>query len=475
MPKAVIKVQNAYSWLKTDDEDLHWKLWKCLRFREKNYWHSRLYKQKRWDGFREFYKKDTGRFLTGLLPEVEVALRVLKTDWKLQDERPGVRFLYDKIDASFFGGKIVPHDYQISFINNLLRPDGSLPHRGIVLAPTSAGKSLVMFGFAKTLAPNTPTLILGNKKQIAQQNYEGLLEQGIKNVGRVYDKFVDPNVFTCATVQSLHKLEKLLPHVKVLIVDEIHDMTSKLPLKYYNKMTSCSVRVGVSATPFKSGGTDKVQKYTVKGYFGPVIKTDSVAAVDGVLKTSKLQELGQLSKCECKFYPVTKPEGLEYAIYQDAVTQGIAHNFVFHRQVVDVARSMSGRTLIIVERLSQGDFLKQMMPEALWIQGKDDLDTRKYVIEQLKYGKGDIIALATVGIFNTGVSVYVMNLLNAAGGRSEHQVIQRFGRGLRVANDKDVLQYRDFYFKINPYLQKHSEERIRILQKEGHTVNILDS
>ena len=64
------------------------------------------------------------------------------------------------------------------------------------------------------------------------------------------------------------------------------------------------------------------------------------------------------------------------------------------------------------------------------------------------------------------------NLINAAGGQADHMIIQRMGRGLRTADDKDILKYFDFLFKTNKYLEKHSEKRIKILKKEGHEVTV---
>jgi len=71
---------------------------------------------------------------------------------------------------------------------------------------------------------------------------------------------------------------------------------------------------------------------------------------------------------------------------------------------------------------------------------------------------------------NTGVNIFINNLVNAAGGQAEHQIIQRFGRGLRTADDKDTLKYYDFIFNINDYLLKHSRNRMKILKKEGHEI-----
>jgi superfamily II DNA or RNA helicase len=67
------------------------------------------------------------------------------------------------------------------------------------------------------------------------------------------------------------------------------------------------------------------------------------------------------------------------------------------------------------------------------------------------------------------------NLINAAGGQAEHIIIQRMGRGLRTAGDKDELNYFDFVFEINDYLMKHSKKRIKILEKEGHEVVVKEN
>jgi superfamily II DNA or RNA helicase len=478
MSACVLRIQNCYSWLITDNEETKITLWKSLRFRDRNYFHNRAFRAKVWDGYVEFIKKETGRFLTGLLPEVEAALKHLGIVYEIEDARVQFGFLHDKIDISFLDQWLHltsadtqqrwegMRDYQPDLVNQIIKHK-----RGVIYAPTSAGKTAIMVAAIKALPKNVPTLVLANKKSLSEQNYAALKEWGVENVGRLYDKYKEPNMITCANVQSLHKLEKLLPKIKVLMVDEIHEMMSKQPKKYYNKLAACSVRVAFSATPFKFDGKDKVQKYSVKGYFGPILKTKSDSAEGGILTTKKLQEKGILSSANCVFYPVDEPE-LPYAVYQDAVTKGIAENWLFHRMVTRLVKTLSGRSLILVERLDHGDALKTLIPDALWVRGEDNLETRKMVIEQLKFAKGDIVGIATQGIFNTGLSVYVMNLINAASGQAEHMIIQRFGRGLRTAVDKSVLNYYDFIFSINPYLFEHSEKRIKILKKEGHNVDI---
>ena len=244
---------------------------------------------------------------------------------------------------------------------------------------------------------------------------------------------------------------------------------SSLPKAVYRRLKSADVRVAVSATPFKFGGKDSVQKFYVRGFFGPVLKIKS--AEGGILTTSELQDRGILAKSKCVFYPIREPQ-IPHDIYIDAVTRGIAESFHFHDVVTRLAKSMSGRTLILVDRIAHGDALNNLLPGSLWVRGKDNQQTRKGVIQQLQKSKNDVIAIATQQIFNTGINVHPNNLINAAGGVADHMIIQRMGRGLRTASDKERLNYYDFMFEINPYLTDHSEKRIDILRKEGHELEI---
>lgn len=475
----VIRVQNCYSWLQTDDKKIKSQLWDCLRFRDKNYFHSKAYKLKVWDGYNEFFKLETGRFLTGLLPEVETALKLWKCEYAISDERNVFKFNVNKINDQFLNTwkHLLPlaeaekfealRDYQVEITNLLIRHK-----RGIVFAPTSAGKTNILISALKCLPPNCPTLILANKKSLCDQNYDELNKWGLPNVGRLYDKAENPNIITVATIQSLHKIDKLIDKFKAIFVDEIHEMMSNGPQKVYAKMKSAVVRVGISATPFKFGGTDQTQKYLVKGHFGPVLRIENSSATEnGILTTKKLQEAGTLSQCNCTFYKIKEPQ-LPYDIYQDAVTRGIAENWHFHNVVKKLVATLKGRTLILVDRLAHGDQLQDLIPGALWVRGQDNLKTRKEIIEKLKKAPGNVVCLATQQIFNTGLNVFIHNLINAASGQADHQIIQRFGRGLRTAEDKEILNYYDFVFDINPYLLEHSKKRIKILQKEGHEVNV---
>ena len=468
----LLNIKNDISQLETPDESLKKTLDEILKVRAKDYWHNWRYKKKLWDGFSHFFQPKTGKFLTGLLPEVVSILDGLKIEYKIIDERESFQWKYPSIDNQFLNQfldhKIELHDYQVELVNQVLKHS-----RGIVQAPTGAGKSLLMVAILHCLPPKTPTLLLTRYSSLVKQNYEELINCKVENVGRWYDKHKELNYIMCCNTNkyTMTSIDKMLPHFKVIIVDEIHQCMSSVPEKAFRKCKAACVRVAVSATPFKEGGKDQEQKFKVKGYFGPIFKTTITES--GLITTDLLQKRKTLSKSQCFIHTIDKPD-LSYAIYQDAVTQGIAENNYFHDIVVKLADSLTGRTLILVERIKQGEILKTLLPQAHWIQGKDDLDTRSLMIESLKFGDNSI-AIVMQHIITAGINVFIHNLINAAGGKSHHNIVQRMGRGLRVAKDKEQLKYYDFYFKNNEYLENHSEQRIKILKQEGHEIILVDS
>jgi superfamily II DNA or RNA helicase len=469
---AKILVRNDISALSTTNVALIKFLYDNLRFRDRNYFHNSAYRQRIWDGYTNFFNKNNGKFLSGLLPEVLLSCKAHNEPVEIIDQRTNVDFLIPEINSTFLhsctpaGSKVITlEDYQVDIVNASIKNK-----RGVIFAPTSAGKSLTMLSILKCLPAGTKTLVLQNRKTLAIQNYEEYTKWGLRNVGRIWGGVNEPNDITVSTVQSIEKAQDMLPEIEVLLVDEIHDMMSTAPKSVYRQIKNCSVRIAVSATPFKFGDTDKIQKFFVKGFFGPTFKINSTET--GVVTTKALQEKGRLSKSNCFFYKIDEPN-LEYEIYQDAVTKGLVENSHLHAKVVELVQNRKGRTLILVERLAHGDILQSLLPGSLWVQGKDNDETRKQVIEQLQKSE-NCVAIATSGIFNTGINVFVHCLINAAGGQADHQIIQRMGRGLRTAQDKDELTYIDFLFNNNKYLHKHSMKRIKILEKQGHPIQIQD-
>lgn len=460
-------IQNCISQLILDSESIHNSIWEALRFRKKGYFHIGSYKlyrrtsgQKGWDGFTEFYSKITGKFPTGILPEVVKALNVLNLKVEIDDQRSPEIDL-DHISENIFNDQgITLYDYQVEIVNSIWKSQ-----RGIIKAATASGKTLMFTALVKSIPPKTPALILFRSRGLVRQTYEIFKQNGIENLGRIYSGCFEPNSILLTTIQSKANYLSLLDKFEVLIVDESHEFSTPKSIEFFKKMKKCRYRFGFSATPWPKG--DIVRKYQAKSWFGPVLAN---------IETKELQDKGRLSKSDCYFHKIEKPYEIALLDYNSAYQKGVVENPYLHKKINEIIdKYKTGRILIIVEKLPHGEALHALIRNSIWVSGADSDETRDYAIKKLRESAPDekVVVIAS-RIMQTGVDVFVHALINAAGYQSDIMTIQRKGRGLRLAPDKEKLDYHDFYYTNNSYLEKHSKERIKHLKAEGHEIQIVN-
>jgi superfamily II DNA or RNA helicase len=472
-------INNNISQLILDNEEIHTALWKSLRFRDKGYFHSPAYQiflkykgKKGWDGYVDFFNKENGKFVTGLLPEIIAALKKLKIYPELTDNRTETiehsEILPDLLSEynDRTGNPLVLYDYQCEIGNQAWKLG-----RGIIEAATAAGKTLMFTAMLKSIPVGTPTLVLFRSKTLADQTVKEFKQYGLENVGVIHGESFDPNIIMCATIQSAHHYMELLPKFKVLIADECHEFATDKSIKIFKKLTECRYRFGFSATPWNVG--DNVKKYRLKSWFGPII---------GKIQTKELQEMKNfygepiLSKSICYFHEINSPD-LFSENYVEAYNRGVVYNRFLQDKIKEIIASYDkGRILTVVERLPQGDELARCIPECFWVSGQDNEETRQFIIGKLQKSEVNekVIAIAT-RIMQTGVNIFIHAVINAAGYKSYIMTKQRIGRGLRPAEDKEHLDYHDFYYTNNEYLERHSKERIKWLKREGHKIIYVSS
>ena len=92
-----ITVNNDFCQLQTDNKQLSDYLIANLKFRQKGYQFSPLYKSKKWDGFVNFFSAKTGKFLSGILPEICMIVKKFNEVYELNDLRTPIKFKFDKI------------------------------------------------------------------------------------------------------------------------------------------------------------------------------------------------------------------------------------------------------------------------------------------------------------------------------------------------------------------------------------------
>jgi hypothetical protein len=94
-------INNDFSQLQTDNQDVHKYLCENLRFRQKGYQFTPLYKSRKWDGYVNFFSAKTGKFLTGILPEVYLVSKRIDGQIEIEDNRNQINFDHQSIDKDF--------------------------------------------------------------------------------------------------------------------------------------------------------------------------------------------------------------------------------------------------------------------------------------------------------------------------------------------------------------------------------------
>eukprot|EP01119_Soliformovum_irregulare_P004820 TRINITY_DN1594_c0_g1_i1.p2 TRINITY_DN1594_c0_g1~~TRINITY_DN1594_c0_g1_i1.p2 ORF type:complete len:277 (-),score=61.98 TRINITY_DN1594_c0_g1_i1:1327-2157(-) len=266
----------------------------------------------------------------------------------------------------------------------------------------------------------------------------------------------------CATIQSIHRLPHDRDTIEAVIADEVQSFSSTRSMKELRSFSEAHWRLGFSATPFKDG--DEPHNYSIKSCFGPLL---------GDVGTAQLMARDILAESVTHFYPVHHPALDEklatctnYAEFEEIGLEAMARAAAKLTQQIQ-----SGRILILVKRLAQGDLLEKLIPGSYWVRGEDSVEKRNEVLRELREGHtNDKVVAIFSPIGFIGMDVFVHHVINATGGKSPTLTIQKLGRGLRKAVDKNLLDYHDFVFPKTSVLGNHSRERVNTVKSEGHPV-----
>lgn len=119
-----------------------------------------------------------------------------------------------------------------------------------------------------------------------------------------------------------------------------------------------------------------------------------------------------------------------------------------------------GNVLCLVNGVQFGKKLTKIVPDSVFLHGKDDTKVRKEIYQSFK-DNDDLIVFATVNIAGTGLNIKrVFNLLLIDLGKSFIRVIQAIGRGLRKAHDKDYVYIGDICSDLK-YSRRHLTKRMK--------------
>jgi superfamily II DNA or RNA helicase len=343
--------------------------------------------------------------------------------------------------------------------------------RGIILLPTSAGKSLICYGICKTLIDrNYKILILVPNIQLVSQLNNDFIEYGIKeNIVKMFSSFsLDPiqnsNKIIIANRQWLQTHNKELPtDINAIIVDEVHQIKKDSKVEGFVEKFDCKIKIGLTGTL----PDDEINQLNIMGIFGSIL----------IEKTPyELQDRNILAKTN--IIPI-RFEHNPIPRFSRATIEDIQQGFYFewswieeneksNIKICKIAEKLNGNTLILFDHVEHGKKLFELITEEskqkFLVFGETELDHRediKKIMEQAH----NIITIANVKCFGTGISIKnIQNIIFAMSGKGTTKIIQAIGRGLRTTERKTTLNLIDIYHNLR-YSDKHFNVRIELYKK----------
>jgi superfamily II DNA or RNA helicase len=366
--------------------------------------------------------------------------------------------------------------YQIEPVDWLTKQE-----RGLLVAPAGSGKTrMALTALSRIRIPESRFLWLAHTREQVEQAKAAQA-----------DVCPDLNIeFGCyAGMDDSVTLGVRHTHI---ICDEAHHL-AKTSWGKIIKQADFKFLWLLTATPFSGDWEgDQFMRSLFKEYY--VLEMEEVRRAGGLVptrvnwyKTSSMED-DDLQKRVDKLVEhkieqmlrfnknLGRTAALQRATWAVNHTHGIVHsnqrNSAVIRALNDCLKIKDSRILILVNHVEHAENLinldQQNLADAL-VHGKTPLKQRKAKLQEFTAGDRKIL-LGTASLFGEGFDAPMLShLINAAGGKSPIQIVQRAGRSSRVADGKSMGYVVDFFDSHLRTLSNHRVMRAEIYQSLGYT------
>jgi len=423
--------------------------------------HMPAFKLGRWDGTVAFFQMGGSTFIN-LLPEIlpvimdagyEIELddtRTYRTDYTFKHiTKDSYNHVLWPKDHRLEGQPIVFQDHQVDAVNNFFDNTQSLQE-----IATGAGKTVITAALSQACEIYGRTIVVVPNRSLVTQTEKDYklmgLDVGVIFGGRhEYDK-----KHTICTWQSLDKMTKadaklslddFVAGTVAVIVDECHGMKADV--------LKAMMQGPLAQVPIRWGLTGTIPKEDFNFF---ALRT-SIGGVVGEVSAKELQEKGLLANCNVNILQL-KDWG-DYGNYQSEMKY-LTGDIARLEQIGRIFTSISadGNVLLLVNYVKTGQLLEEMIPNSVFLSGKDK-DIKRQEEFQRAHDEDNIVIIATYGIAAVGLNIpRIFNLGLLEPGKSFVRVIQSIGRGLRLATDKDHVEIWDITSTCK-YAKRHLTQR----------------
>jgi superfamily II DNA or RNA helicase len=377
-----------------------------------------------------------------------------------------------KIQTSVFEHlNLTLRDYQSSAVQHCINNG-----RGICVLGTGAGKTLITASLACSLLHcKSNVLILVPDPGLADQTYNDFLSYGVTSrmclwTGTTPDLDASAQIIIANHDIVLSRFENYewLKDVDALIVDEVHT------IKKNNSITKIIDKIQTK-NKFGFTGTlpvDELDLWCVLGKIGKVLMTKSSAELrqQQVLTNAKVSAIHIIYKNNPQY--IVRKEDSDESMTENyrKELEFIYNNEYRNRVITQICKNYDNNILILINHLQHGECLYNALQQCvnkqvIYINGETSLEQRN-AGKQLLETCNNVVCIAMSSIFSTGINIKNLHMIVfAAGGKSFIRVVQSIGRGLRKAQNKQLLTIIDIVDNLR-YGIRHHQQRIKIYETE---------
>jgi superfamily II DNA or RNA helicase len=379
----------------------------------------------------------------------------------------------ESLPESYLPLNLEPRDYQHEAVSLGLKNNG-----GIIVLPTSAGKTLVIGLISNTIVNTTnhKTIILVPNLQLVYQTLKDFKEFGIsEDVFSIWtgDNDYNPNCkITIANYQILLSKKQnsldILKTYQTCIIDECHKFASAEKITKLIKQVNFKYIFGFTGSLPK----EEYDIWSLNRIFGDIVYFKQSSELREQKFISNVQVVSLLLNYKEENIPTfTKPSlSNPTAGYEEEITW-LQTNHFRNEIILKLIQQLNTNTLILVDRIVHGEglleFLQQHTTKQVYfVQGSLDIEEREE-IRAIMEKQNDIVCIAISKIFSTGISIKNLhNIIFAAIGKARIKIIQSIGRSLRLHHSKEMATIFDIADVNLLYGRKHYIERKDLYETE---------
>lgn len=331
-------------------------------------------------------------------------------------------------------------DYQQRAVNDCIDfIRNSSAKNGIVVAPTGAGKSLIVANLAKLL--NEPVLCLQPSKELLEQNYEKYTSYGLE--ASIFSaslgvKEISNVVF--ATPGSVKNSIDQFRHIKYVIVDECH-LGTKVGGNIHKSIRAINPKkvIGLTATPIylKSLMIGTVLKMMVRAkdsFFKRIIHVTQIKELVNRDYWSKLLYENRYVDTSMLRMNSSGSEFTQDSISRMYTLNNTRGNLV--NEIRELRKENRKSILVFVPSVEEAKELASIVDESEWASAETKKKDRERIVKDFKEGK--IKVLFNCNLFAVGFDHPELDAIITTRPTASLAIYyQQVGRGCRIADGKE--------------------------------------